>query len=133
MAPGYGTTNTEYFASVLSREEPGGPMWALNFMKYRPRAEYADGRATTLTGAEADDLYRPDGPLAAVGASIVFGGDVVHQLRGDVTTWDRIGIVRYPTRRAIVEMNMRDDFREKHEHKEAGMAFTIVTACFPDE
>lgn len=133
MGSGYGTTNSAYFSSILAREEPGGPMWALNLMKYRPRAEYPDGRPTALTGAEADDLYVPEGPLAAVGASIVFGGDVIHQLRGDATRWDRVGIVRYPTRRAIIDMNMREDFREKHVHKEAGMAFTIVVASFPEE
>jgi hypothetical protein len=127
----YGTPNVEYFASILQREDPGGAMFALNFMKYRERADYADGRETTLSGAEADDEYAPVGPLAAVGARPVLIGPVLHHLAGDGTAWDRIGVVRYPTRRSIIEMNMREDFREKHEHKEAGMAFTIVVASFP--
>ena len=132
-APRYGTPDLEYFASFLERDEPGGPMWALNMMKYRPVADYADGRETTLTGQEADDVYAPHGPLAAVGARIVFAAPVVHQLVGDVTVWDRIAVVQYPTRMAIIEMNSRDDFQESHAHKDAGMAATIVVASFPAE
>ena len=51
--PRYGTLNSDYLASWFERDEPGGPMWALNLMKYREWAEYADGRETNLTGAEA--------------------------------------------------------------------------------
>lgn len=131
--PRYGTPNATWFASVLERDEPGGAMYALNFMHYREQADYADGREVTRTGQEADDEYAPIGPLAAVGASIVFVAPVVHQLVGDDTVWDRIAIVRYPTRRAIIEMNLRDDFQQQHVHKEAGMASTIVVASFPEE
>lgn len=132
-APRYGTPNTGYFASILQRTDPGGPMWALNFMKHRERAQYADGRETTLSGLEADNEYAPIGPLAAVGARPVFVATVVHQLVGDDILWDRIGIVRYPTRRAIIEMSMREDFQAKHVHKEAGVERTIVVASFPEE
>lgn len=131
--PGYGKPNADYFASILQRNEPGEPMWALNFMKYRERAQYADGRETTLSGLEADNEYAPIEPLTAVGARPVFIGDVIHQIAGDETRWDRIGVVRYPTRRAIIEMSLREDFQAKHVHKEAGMERTIVVACFPEE
>ncbi len=129
--PGYGTPNLGYFGSWFEREDPGGPMWALNLMKYRPVAQYADGRDTTLTGAEADDEYAPIDELAAVGARILFMAPVVHQLVGDDTIWDRIAIAQYPTRMAMVEMNQRDDFKKQHAHKEAGMESTIVMASFP--
>ena len=132
-APRYGTPNLEYFASFLEAEDPGGPMWALNLMEYREVADYADGRESSLTGQEADDVYTPHGPLAAVGARIVFAAPVVHQLVGDATIWDRVAVVQYPTRMAIIEMNSRDDFQESHVHKDAGMASTIVVASFPLE
>jgi hypothetical protein len=131
--PRYGTQNVDYIASFFERDEPGEPMWALNLMKYRAQADYADGRETTLTGEEADDVYAPHGPLAEVGARIVFAAPVVHQLSGDTTVWDRVAIVKYPTRMAIVEMNSREDFQELHAHKDAGMEFTIVMATFPEE
>jgi hypothetical protein len=130
-APRYGTPNQAYLASWFERDEPGGPMWALNLMKYRTRADYADGRETTLTGQEADDAYSPTGPLAEIGGRIILVAPVVHQLVGDGTTWDRVAIAQYPYRTAMIEMNMRADFQELHAHKEAGMEATIVMGTFP--
>lgn len=65
--PRYGVLNDAYLGSWLQRDEPGGPMWALNLMKYRPFADYRDGRKTSLSGIEADDVYSPDEELRAVG------------------------------------------------------------------
>ena len=50
---------------------------------------------------------------------------------GDGTQWDRIGIVKYPTRRSFIEMQEREDFRALHVHKEAGMEQTFVIGCQP--
>lgn len=47
--PRYGVLNDAYVGSWLQRDEPGGPMWALNLMKYRPVADYRDGQETSLT------------------------------------------------------------------------------------
>ena len=131
--PRYGVLNDAYVGSWLQRDEPGGPMWALNLMKYRPVADYRDGRETSLSGIEADDVYSPDEELRAVGARIILLAPVVHQLVGDDTVWDRIAIAQYPYRAAMIEMNMRDDFQKAHAHKEAGMESTIVLASFPNE
>ena len=131
--PRYGALNDAYVASWFEREEPGGPMWALNLMKYRAVADYGDGRTSTLTGVEADDVYAPHEQLKAVGARIILVAPVVHQLLGDDTEWDRIAIAQYPYRAAIAEMTMREDFQESHVHKDAGMEFTIVMATFPAE
>ena len=84
-----------------------------------------------MSGKEADDAYAPLGPLAAVGAMVAFHGDVLEQRAGDAG-WDRIGIVRYPSRAAFFAMQQRDDFKDQHVHKEAGMEFTIVMSCLPD-
>ncbi len=108
-----------------------GPIWMINLMRYRPVAEYADGRATTLTGQQADDLYAPFESLAAVGARIVFFGEVETQLLGNDPPWDRVAVVRYPTRRSFIEMQQRPEFIEAHAHKDAGMAATIICGALP--
>jgi len=129
--PRYGTINSDYIASWFQREDPGGPMWALNLMQYRERAEYADGRETDLTGAEADDVYAPHEHLAAVGSRIILLAPVVHHLRGDDRRWDRIAIAQYRDRMAMIEMNSSKEFQTDEQHKDAGMEFTIVMATFP--
>lgn len=107
-----------------------GPVWMLNLMQYRQVAAYADGRETRVSGREADDAYAPLGPLAAVGAAPVLYAEVTAQLAGE-PSWDRVAVVRYPTRAAFFAMQERDDYKEKFVHKEAGMAFTIVMGCVP--
>jgi len=129
-APRYGTINMPYIATWPSKPMDE-PMWALNLMNYREKAEYADGRETNLTGWEADNLYSPLGPLAAIGAELVIVAIVVDQPAGEDYKWDRVAIVRYPNRQALADMNMTPEFQELHHHKDAGMKFTIVSATFP--
>lgn len=131
--PGYGTPNWEMLQRWLALPaEDDGPFWALNLMKYRTVAAYDDAHeGAPVSGKEADDAYAPLGPLAAIGATVVFHGDVLDQ-RSGAPGWDRVGIVRYPTRASFFAMQRRDDFKDQHVHKEAGMEFTIVMACHPD-
>jgi hypothetical protein len=126
----YGTLNLPYIASWQDKPMDE-PMWALNLMHYREKADYADGRQTDLTGWEADNQYSPLGPLAAVGAELVIVAIVVDQPAGTDYKWDRAAIVRYPNRQALVEMSLTPEFQEAHAHKDAGMKFTIVAASFP--
>ncbi len=129
--PRYGTPNLEMLQRWLALpREQDGPFWAVNLMRYHARAQYADGRATTLTGRQADDAYAPLGPLAAIGAVPLFLADVARQPEG-TPTFERVAIVRYPSRAKFFEMQLRGDFRELHAHKEAGMEFTIVFSAQP--
>ena len=100
-------------------------------MKYRDDAEYADGRASNISGQDADDTYTPIESLKAVGAEIVFAATVDTQLLGDSPKWDRVGVVKYATRRSFIEMQSRPDFVSKHAHKDAGMEQTIVIGAQP--
>ncbi|MFZ9042872.1 MAG: hypothetical protein ACO225_14470 [Ilumatobacteraceae bacterium] len=132
MKPRYGTVDTEYGVRLATTPpDQDGPIWMVNLMKYRETAEYADGRASTISGREADDEYAPVDVLTDIGAEVVFFGDVDQQLLGTDVTWDRVGVVKYPSRRSFIDMQSRPDFRERHAHKEAGMDRTIVIGCQP--
>ena len=128
----YGQVDTEYAIRLATTPaDEDGPVYMVNLMKYREKADYTDGTELNISGREADDLYAPVGPLAAIGASMVFLAEVDTQLLGDAPMWDRIAVVRYPTGRSFIDMQSRTDFKEKHVHKEAGMAETIVMGCTP--
>ena len=139
---GYGTVDPDYGMRLATTpRSEDGPIWMVNLMAYRKVADYGVGNASgidpenggTVSGREADDRYAPLDVLADIGADVVFIGDVEDQLLGDVPRWDRVGVVRYPTRRSFIEMQQREDFQKKHVHKEAGMAETIVAGCLPLE
>ena len=128
----FGTIDTTYALDLATRSpEADGPVYMVNFMKYRTVAEYrdpADAREG-LSGKDADDKYAPIEVLDRIGAHVAFHGSVVAQ--GCEGEWDRMGIVRYPTRRSFIEMQNRPDFQEKYVHKEAGMDYTIVMGALP--
>jgi hypothetical protein len=128
--PRYGTIDFDYAGRLAScPPDEDGPVLMVNYMKYRERAAYSDGSDGGRSGMEADDEYAPTDVLADIGAVVAFFGDVTDP---QGTGWDRIGIVQYPTRRAFIDMQSRRDFREKHQHKEAGMDHTIVFAVPPN-
>ena len=108
----YGTLNREYGMKMATMPpEDDGPVWMVNLMKYREVADYADGRESTISGRDADDAYSPLDSLAAVGAAPVFFGDVDQQLLGDEPKWDRIGVVKYPTRKSFIDMQSLPSFQ----------------------
>ena len=130
-SPAYGEINLETASRWLHLPaEEDGHVWMLNLMKYHAVAQYEGGNEAGVSGEEADDRYAPLGPLAAVGAVPAFLARVTEQPAG-TPAWDRIGIVDYPTRAAFFAMQRRDDFKAQHEHKEAGMEFTIVMGTEP--
>ena len=131
-APKYGTPNFPYIQRMLTTPpEHDGPVYMVNLMKYHEVAQYEGAPGTARSGRDADDEYAPTEILRDIGARIVFVADVIGQPLGE-PKWDRIGIVRYPTRRVFMEMQRRGDFKEKHVHKEAGMQQTIVMSCLPE-
>ncbi len=128
----YGTPNVEYARKMANTApDDDGPVWMVNLMKYREVAEYADGRQSTISGRKADDAYSPMESLAAIGAELVFVGDVDQQLLGDEPTWDRIAVVKYATRKSFIDMQSLPSFQKSHHHKDAGMEATIIMGTQP--
>jgi hypothetical protein len=127
----FGTINSETAGRWLHlAPEEDREVWMLNLMKYKPVADYGDGSSSTISGREADDIYAPTAVLDDLGATVPLFGDVTHQVSDDVA-WERIGIVRYPSRASFFAMQNRDDFQRQYVHKEAGMETTIVMGCVP--
>ena len=138
--PRYGNVDREYGMRLATTPlDDDGPVWMVNLMKYREKADYDDGRESAISGREAGDIYAPFESLAAVGAEVVFVGDVEQQLLGDSPIWDRIAVVKYPTRRSFIEMQARPDVSwhytplgmKSHQDRvlEDGSFFHRVTEC----
>ena len=101
------------------------PFLAVNLIKFKEKAEYADGRETDLTGREAYAIYSDEvlGHLAKVGAKPIFGGEVNRLILGEVEElWDVVAVVRYPSRKAMFKMATSDEYIESEKHRTAGLA-----------
>ena len=111
---------------------PDGPIYMLNLLKFRPKAEYADGRRTDLTGVEAYRLYGQGVSqlVAELGGSIVFSAEVERLTIGEVEDlWDMVAIAMYPSRAAMLKMMQSDRMREIGEHRRAGLAGQLNIEC----
>jgi hypothetical protein len=123
--PRYGTIDHDYALRLASSDD--GPIYMLNLMAYRDEADYGPDGEKGVTGREADDRYAPLDVLAEIGASVCFLAEV------EAGAWDRVAVVRYPTRKSFIDMQSRPDFQAKHVHKEAGMERTIILGTVPTD
>ncbi len=114
-------------AQISGFLEPGpeGSIYMVNLLKFRPRAEYADGRESGLTGREAYALYEQGvtGLLPQFGGFAAFFADVERLMIGEVEElWDAVAIAVYPSRQAMLEMMQCAAMKEISVHRSAGLA-----------
>ena len=109
----------------LSEGNDDTPIYMVNLLKFKEKAEYEDGRETDLTGAEAYALYsaETEAHLAKVGGSGVFAGRVSRLMLGEVEElWDVVAIAMYPSKKAMLQMITDPDYLESSKHRIAGLA-----------
>ena len=109
---------------ALEKDTDPGPVCMVNLIKFKEKAEYADGRETDLTGAEAYQLYGgPVGEMVAAGGGrIVFSSVVTGLVVGEVEElWDAVAIAEYPSRKAFIEMINSPEWAEISVHRDAGL------------
>lgn len=109
---------------AMMEKGPEGPIFMVNLLKFKQRAEYEDGRETNLTGREAYMIYgRAVGELfAKFGGRAVFAGDVTFLSIGKVEElWDEVAIAMYPDRAAMARMAMSEEWRAIAVHRAAGL------------
>lgn len=108
----------------LMEPGPNGPIFMINLLKFKDRAEYKDGRESSLSGREAYMIYgrAVTQLLPKFGGQGLFAGDVTFLALGQVEElWDEVAIASYPGRRAMVEMSLSPEWREISVHRDAGL------------
>jgi uncharacterized protein (DUF1330 family) len=124
---------------IEERMQPGpdGPIYMVNLLKFKDKAEYEDGRATDLSGYEAYQLYGEGVAklLPTHGGELMFAADVTFLALGQVDDlWDEVAIAKYPNRAALFQMSTSDEWRALAVHRTAGLAgqLNIETVAQPD-
>ena len=109
----------------MLEDGPEGPIYMVNLLKFKEKAEYEDGRETDLTGQEAYAIYGVEvvAHLAKVGGKPVIAGQVTGLRLGVVEElWDSVAIAMYPNRKAMLAMIMDPEYRKSAVHRSAGLA-----------
>ena len=103
---------------------PEGPVFMVNLLKFKDKAEYKDGRETQLTGKQAYELYL-DAVVNLVtdfGGKEIFWADVSDIVLGQASPlWDTIAIVMYPNRGALAAMSSSEGMKKIALHRHAGL------------
>ncbi|MFZ2031263.1 MAG: DUF1330 domain-containing protein [Vitreimonas sp.] len=108
----------------LMKPGPKGPIFMVNLLKFKERAEYDDGRETKLTGREAYMIYgrAVSELLPKFGGRVIFAADVTLLSLGKAEElWDEVAIGMYPDRAAMVRMSMSEEWRAIAVHRSAGL------------
>ena len=123
---------TDAQVEALLARDPGGPINMLNLLKFKERAEYADGSEPELSGQEA---YMRYGTAVAelvtnAGGEFVFGSAANTLVVGDgELEWDMVAIVKYPSVTAFKTMVDSPEYEAIHVHRDAGLAHQVLVQC----
>ncbi len=103
---------------------PNKPIYMVNLLRFKDKAEYKDGRTTTLSGRDAYMIYGRAVAqlLPKFGGRAIFAADTTFLALGQVEElWDEVAIATYPNRKALFEMSTSKEWREISVHREAGL------------
>lgn len=121
----------------MTEKGPDGPIFMVNLLKFKDKAEYEDGRKTDLTGREAYMIYGREVTklLPKFNGRAIFAGDVTFLALGQVEElWDEVAIAAYADRNSLLRMATSDEWREIAVHRSAGLKgqLNIETVLPPD-
>ena len=96
------------------------PIFMVNLLKFKDRAEYPDKRESNLSGKEAYAIYSKEvvGHLEKVGGKPIFGSEVTRLMLGEVEDlWDQVAIAMYPNRKSMLKMISDPDYIKSAQHR----------------
>ena len=107
----------------LLAEDDGGPVVMLNLLRFAG----AEGRASYQRYAAA-----VAGPLAKAGATVLYAGDCSTTLVAPAGhEWDALLVVRYPSRKAFLEMIKDPGYQAITHLRTEGLEAAVLEATRP--
>lgn len=118
--------NREQMKGFFEEGNDDQPIYMINLLKFKEKAEYKDGRETSLSGREAYALYAEiiEKHLIEIGGELIFKSKVTRITVGKVDElWDAIAIAKWPSKKVMGENMMPSDpeLLEGYKHREAGL------------
>jgi uncharacterized protein (DUF1330 family) len=129
----HSTEPTELQLRELAEADQDSAFDMVNLLKYRDVAKYdsAVENAKGRSGREAYNEYAKVvlPKIRALGGSLAYRGKCDHLFVGDESqAYDELIVVRYPCRKAYLEMFRSADYQSAIKHRKAGLEFRILHA-----
>lgn len=102
-----------------------GPFVMVNLLKFKDKAEYADGSEPDLPGRDAYLRYGAEVSklVEALGGRMRFSGLVTSLMIGEVEElWDMVALAEYPSLAAFKAMALSPEMHAIDHHRAAGLA-----------
>ncbi len=118
--------NREQFLELIHAPDEG-PVVMLNLLKFKERSDDGGGRGVDEYNRYGEAVTKM---VEARGGTLLWQGRADQILIGDADeSWDAVALVRYPSRKAFVEMATSQEYEQAHEHREKGLERTVLIAC----
>jgi uncharacterized protein (DUF1330 family) len=105
-----------------------GPVVMVNLVRFKAASADGDG-----SGWDAYLRYSKGFAtlMKAAGATILWAGNVEGAAFGDLggRPWDFVVLVRYPSRRAFLEVLTSDDYAKANRHRENGVEDHVILSA----
>ena len=114
------TQITEFFGAPED-----GPFVMVNLLKFKDKAEYADGSDADISGREAYERYGVEVAklVVGLGGRIRYSGPVTGLMLGEVEDlWDMVALAEYPSLAAFRQMATSPAMHAIEPHRTAGLA-----------
>ena len=111
-----------------------GPFVMVNLLKFKEKAEYADGSDKDLSGREAYERYGAGVArlISALGGRIRYSGRVTGLMIGQVEDlWDAVALAEYPSLQAFQAMALSPEYHAIEHHRLAGLAGQLNIRTLP--
>jgi hypothetical protein len=120
-------SNREQMKGFFEENNDDQVIFMINLLKFKDKAEYKDGRETSLTGSEAYAIYGKimEKHLKEIGGELIFKSKITRMTIGKVEElWDAVAIAKWPSKKLMGENMMPSDpeLLEGYQHREAGLA-----------
>jgi uncharacterized protein (DUF1330 family) len=123
----------EQLQAFAGQPDDGAPIVMLNLLRYRPQADYArHPEQEPCSGRDAFKRYAKQSIacIEGVGGKVLFIGAALATVIGpEAELWDEIFLVRYPSRRAFLDMIASKEYRAIAFHRSAALEDSRLIAA----
>ncbi len=111
---------------AFAKDPHDGPIVMLNLLKFRETADYQPDDpeyGDKISGEAAYDRYGAELMTFAdadMGVETLYAGDAARFMIGS-GDWDRVLLVRYPSRQHMLKMLSDERYTAAHRHRDAGL------------
>jgi len=126
---------TELQVKAMMGQDPDAPVYMLNLLTFKDKADYRDGE--DMSGRAAYERYAKafNEIMAPHGVTSIHSGTILSTLIGDNvpdgagSDWDMMALVMYPNAAKMVELTSSEAYRKIHYHRKAGLKGQILLTC----